>query len=146
MPYSKIFLHAVWSTKCRTPFLDTPQLRKKVWKHIFDNSREKGIKIDTINGYDDHCHCLFILDLNITVSKTLQLIKGEASNWINQEKLCPSRFEWQRQYFVVSVSPSHVDRVRRYIRNQEQHHRQRTFNEEYEEMIRKYGFEIQMDD
>jgi REP element-mobilizing transposase RayT len=69
------------------------------------------------------------------------LIKGESSFWINKNKLTIEKFEWQDEYFAVSVSESMLDKVRDYIKNQEEHHRKKTFQEEYDEFISKYGFE-----
>ena len=141
MPYIKVYIHFVWSTKNRDPFLDTPDLRKMVWQHIRENAREKNIFIDFINGYTDHCHCLVSLGVDQTIQKVMQLVKGESSFWINKEGLTKKKFEWQDEYFAVSVSESMIDKVREYIRNQEEHHKQRTFQEEYDEFISKYGFE-----
>ncbi len=77
-----------------------------------------------------------------TIAKTVQLIKGESSYWINKNNLCTEKFEWQDDYFAVSVSESGVDAVRKYIKNQEQHHSKKTFQQEYDEFIEKYGFKI----
>ena len=142
MPFIKIYIHLVWSTKNRYPFLDSKELRKKVWKHISDNAKEKGIYIDFINGYDDHCHCLISLGVDQTIQKVMQLIKGESSFWINKNKLTSAKFEWQDEYFAVSISQSVIDRVRNYIKNQEEHHNKKTFEHEYDELINIYGFEI----
>ncbi len=71
----------------------------------------------------------------------MQLIKGESSFWINKEKLTKEKFQWQSEYFAVSVSGSVIDKVRNYIKNQEIHHSKKSFQEEYEEFILKYGFE-----
>lgn len=71
----------------------------------------------------------------------MQLIKGESSFWINKNELTKSKFEWQDEYFAVSVSESIIDKVRNYIKNQESHHSKKTFQEEYDEFISKYGFE-----
>tara|TARA_R110000737_G_scaffold353433_2_gene405295 strand:- start:13835 stop:14065 length:231 start_codon:yes stop_codon:yes gene_type:complete len=71
----------------------------------------------------------------------MQLIKGESSFWINKNKLTQEKFEWQDEYFAVSVSESKLNKVRDYIRNQEEHHKRNTFQEEYEAFIIKYGFE-----
>jgi putative transposase len=68
----------------------------------------------------------------------MQLIKGECPFWINKEKLTKSKFEWANEYFAVSVSESILDRVRAYIDNQEEHHKKITFEQEYEDFIRKY--------
>ena len=136
MPYVKVKLHLVWSTKNRTPYLASPDLRKKVWEHIKDNSVAKGIFIEMINGYQEHCHCLISLGIDQSISKVLQLMKGESSYWINKNKLCRDKFEWQEEYFVTSVSESMVPNVREYIKNQENHHRSRTFSAEYDLLIK----------
>ncbi len=141
MPFIKVYIHFVWSTKNREPFLDLPKLRKKVWQHIRENAKEKNIFIDFINGYADHCHCLISLGVDQTIQKIMQLIKGESSFWITKQGLTEQKFEWQDEYFAVSVSESIVDRVRDYIKNQEDHHKHKTFQEEYDEFISKYGFE-----
>ena len=71
----------------------------------------------------------------------MQLIKGESSYWINKQNLLNEKFEWQDEYFAVSVSESVVDKVRNYIKNQENHHIHQTWEEEYNELIEKYGFQ-----
>lgn len=72
----------------------------------------------------------------------MQLIKGESSSWINKEGLCKVKFKWQREYYAISVSgyETSVERVRNYIRNQEEHHRKKSSQEEFDELILKYGF------
>ena len=119
----------------------TPAIRHQLWEHIRENAREKNIFIDFINGYSDHCHCLISLGIDQTMSKVMQLIKGESSHYINKENLCNGKFEWQDEYFAVSVSISALDKVRNYIKNQEEHHKVKTFQEEYEDFIIKYGFQ-----
>jgi len=141
MPFVKVYIHFVWSTKNRYPFLDNKELRTKVWKHIQDNAQKKGIFVDFVNGYADHCHCLVSLGVDQTILKVMQLIKGESSFWINKHGLTTEKFEWQDEYFAVSVSESMIDRVRNYIKNQEEHHKKKTFQEEYDELIIKYGFQ-----
>ena len=76
-----------------------------------------------------------------TIQKIVQLIKGESSFWINKNNLIAEKFDWQDEYFAVSVSESVVDKVRNYIKNQEEHHSKKTFEQEYDEFIVKYGFE-----
>lgn len=140
MPYIKVYIHCVWSTKNRIPFLHTKELRQQVWQHIRENGKKKGLYIDTVCGYADHCHCILSLGIDQTIQKTMQLIKGESSFWINKNSLTDERFEWQDEYFAVSVSESMIDKVREYILRQEEHHRTKTFQEEYDEFIRKYEF------
>ncbi|MBI5858374.1 MAG: IS200/IS605 family transposase [Sphingobacteriales bacterium] len=140
MPYIKAWFHLVWATKNRYPFL-TGDVKSKVFDHIRQNAKLKGIYLDCVNGYDDHIHCLVSLSTDQTISKVVQLIKGESSFWINKEKLCNEKFEWQDEYFAVSVSHSQVKRVREYIFNQESHHQKQTFQQEYDEFLRNYQFE-----
>lgn len=142
MPYTKVYIHCVWSTKNRIPYLDSPDLRKQVWMHIKNNAVEKNIFIDHISGYADHCHCLISLGTDQTIQKTMQLIKGESSFWINKNQLTDQKFEWQDEYFAVSVSESMIHKVREYIKKQEEHHLKKTFEDEYKEFISKYEFQI----
>lgn len=141
MSFARVFIHFVWSTKSRKKLLDTTELRNEVWRHVRENARKKGIFLDEIGGYSDHCHCLVSLGIDQTIQKTAQLLKGESSFWINRNKLVREKFEWQDEYFAVSVSESMLDRVRNYIRNQEAHHRKKSFQEEYDEFILKFGFD-----
>lgn len=120
--------------------MDSPVLRQKVWLHIKENVAKKGIFVDYVSGHRDHCHCLVSLGENQTLSKTVQVIKGESSYWINQNNLCKTKFEWQDEYYAVSVSQSIVKRVRQYIMNQEEHHKKITFTDEVDEFVAKYVF------
>jgi putative transposase len=139
MPYVKNWLHCVWGTKNRAKFLlgDT---KFDVINHIRENARVKGIYIDFLNGYTEHLHCLLSLNHDQSLSKVMQLIKGESSFWINKNSLIRYKFEWAEEYFGISISESHLPNVRGYIKNQEQHHRNKTWEEEYDELIDKYGF------
>ncbi len=141
MSFIKIYIHFVWSTKNRIPFLATPEIRQLMWNHIRENAKEKGIYVDFINGYSEHCHCLVSLGVDQTIQKVMQLIKGESSFWMNNQKLILDKFEWQDEYFAVSVSESIIERVRNYIKNQEQHHSKQIFEEEYNEFMTKYKFQ-----
>lgn len=141
MPFVKVYIHFVWSTKNRYPFLRSKELRQKMWNHIRENAREKNIFIDFVNGYSDHCHCLVSMGRDQTIEKVMQLIKGESSFWVNKNQLTKEKFEWQDEYFAVSVSESAIETVRNYIKNQEAHHSKKSFQQEHDEFISKYGFE-----
>ncbi|MBK9256088.1 MAG: IS200/IS605 family transposase [Saprospiraceae bacterium] len=140
MPFIKVYIHFVWSTKNRIPHLDSLDIRNRVWQHILDNARQKNIFIDHVNGHMDHCHCLVSLGADQTIQNVMQLIKGESSYWINKHHLTKQKFEWQDEYFALSISESMIEKVRAYIRNQEEHHKRVSFQEEYDELISKYGF------
>lgn len=141
MPFVKVYIHFVWSTKNRHPFLSTHDLRKTMWQHIHENARKKDIYIDFISGYSDHCHCLVSLGVEQTIKEIAQLIKGESSFWINKQQLCESKFIWQDDYFAVSVSESIIEKTREYIKNQEEHHKTISFMDEYNDFLVKIGFE-----
>jgi putative transposase len=141
--YIRIWIHCVWCTKKKIPFL-TKDYKNIIIDHIKSNAKEKGIYIDIINGDKNHINCLISLGLEQNISKVMQLIKGESSFWINKSKIIKIKFEWADEYFAVSVSMSHLRKVREYIKNQEIHHSRRTWEEEYNEFINKYGFQKMM--
>ena len=141
MPFVKVWIHFVWSTKNREPFLKD-EIRQKVFSHIRENAKEKNIYLDFIGGYVDQIHCLVSLGTNQTIEKIMQLIKGESSFWINKNHLCQTKFEWQDEYFAVSVSESVLESVRKYIANLEEHHKTNNFNEEFEGFMLRAGFQI----
>ena len=135
MSFVKVMIHAVWGTKNRHPFL-TNENRKIVVAHIKENAKDKELFIDTIDGYTDHLHCLFGLNADMSIAKALQLIKGESAHWINDQKIIKTKFGWADEYYAVSVSESDLPSVRKYINEQEIHHKKVTFAQEYEEFIR----------
>ena len=110
------------------------------------NGLKKEIMIDRINGHLDHVHCLFRLRNDQNISKVLQLIKGESAFWFNRSNLSSHKLVWQSEYFAVSVSESQVDAVRKYIENQETHHKSKTFDEEYQEFVDRFRFLIDPND
>ena len=99
-----------------------------------------------INGYHDHVHCLISLCTNQTIEKIMQLLKGESSHWINKNRLCEAHFGWQEEYFAASVSASNLPAVRAYIANQENHHRNSTFETEFKSFLERAGFQRFDDD
>ena len=139
MPYIRIWIHIIWTTKNRERII-TKQIKSKLLNHIRENAKTKNIFIDFINCEPEHVHATISLSSDQTISKVMQLIKGESSNWINKNKLVQGRFEWQDEYIAVSVSESMINKVRDYIKNQEEHHRRKSFAEEYDEFIAKYEF------
>jgi putative transposase len=134
MPFIRIWIHLVWSTKSKELIMP-PDIRKIIFSHIKENAKKKKIKLDCINGYTEHVHCLISLGASQTISKVAQLLKGESSFWINEAKITDSRFEWQDEYFAASVSESDLEKVRNYIKNQEKRHKNLSFDEEYESLI-----------
>ena len=130
MSWVRAWIHLVFSTKERIPYMGTHEVRRKIIVHIFQNAKEKEILIYSVNGYSDHLHCLFLLNRDQSISKVAQLIKGESAFWINKNKLLHDHFEWQDDYWAVSVGENDVQRVKKYIASQEEHHSKRSFSEE----------------
>lgn len=136
MALLKVWIHAVWATKHRYPFL-IPEIKDKLIQHILENAASKQIRIDAINGHLDHLHALIAVRPDKTIAETMQLIKGEAAYWMNKQQLTKLKFEWAVGYYAGSVSEDHLPRVRGYIRKQEQHHAITTFREDYERFLRE---------
>jgi len=141
MPFVKVYIHFVFCTKNRFPHLNSRDLRENVWDHIRKNAKKKDIFIDTVNGYQEHCHCIISMGIDQTMSKIMQLIKGESSYWINKNQFCKQKFAWQDEYFAVSISESDLETVRKYLWTQEEHHKHKSFNEEFDAYIKKHGFQ-----
>jgi REP element-mobilizing transposase RayT len=104
------------------------------------NARSKGIFIDRINGYEDHIHVLMLLKNENSISKQMQLLKGESAFWANKVELVSGGLEWSVKYFAASVSDGKLDIVRRYIDNQAIHHQKQTFQDEYQIFLDRLGY------
>jgi REP element-mobilizing transposase RayT len=144
MSYIKILVHCVWTTKNRTPLL-TDSIREKIIFHICENANKKGIYIDHINGYYEHIHALISMGGKQNISNIIQMIKGECSFWINKNKLINGRFEWQDDFYCGSIGMPQLEIIRKYIRNQFEHHKKNTFRDELERMIEEYLLEKKLD-
>jgi REP element-mobilizing transposase RayT len=134
MPYVRIWVHLVFSTKNREKLIFR-ELREKLIDHIKSNAKTKEIWIDSLNCTEDHVHVLISLGTEQSISKVAMLIKGESSYWINKNKLTRTKFEWQDEYFAISLSESLLKNVREYILNQEDHHKRKSFCDDYTELI-----------
>jgi REP element-mobilizing transposase RayT len=134
-------IHAVWGTKNNQNLISS-EVRPILIDHIRENAKAKGIFIDTLNSQPDHVHCLFALNADMALSKALNLMKGESSFWANKQHIINFHFGWANDYFAASVSDSQLNKVRDYIRNQDEHHRKETYTDEYNKFMNSYGFEI----
>ena len=140
MAQVRIWVHAVWGTKNREPILTNKNKRTDLFKHIKSYAKLKKIYLDFINGEADHVHCLISLACDQNIAQVMKLLKGESAHFANENKLFTPFIDWAEDYYAVSISQSQVVFVRNYIRNQEEHHRQKTFEEECAEFLVKYGF------
>jgi len=138
----KIWIHLVWTTKKRIPYL-TEGIRKVVFKHIKENAKKKRIHIDFINGHKDHVHALISMRSQNSISEIAHLLKGESSHWINKNKFIRYKFAWQDEFYAASVCYSEINIVRDYIKNQESHHRVVSFDEEYRLLLKDIGLDLE---
>lgn len=137
--YVKVYVHFVWSTKNRDPFLDN-QVRPNVHRHILEYAQTKRISIDTIGVQKEHIHVFISMRSDQNIDDVAKLLKGESSHWINSENFIKPKFSWQRGFGAFSISPSHVEAVRSYINNQDEHHRKKSYIEEVADLLMKYGY------
>jgi putative transposase len=131
MSYVRIWVHVVFSTRNHEQYL-TSDLRSRLIDHIKVNCRNKEIFLDSIGGWSDHLHLLISLGREQNIARVMMLIKGESAHWINKQKLFRGKFYWQDDYYAISVSESQVQKVRAYIKKQEEHHRAVPFVKELE--------------
>jgi putative transposase len=138
--YSRCWLHLIWTTLDREPMLTKPAAAKAS-RFLSGYAFEKGIymKINYVNR--EHVHTLIDLPTSKSIEEVVKLLKGSSSHWINENRLLRGRFAWGRGYGAFSVSHSHANRVATYIANQEEHHRKKTFSQEFEIFVKKYGLE-----
>ena len=138
--YARLWTHLIWETLNREPVLDK-RTAAKASAFLNEYSLEKGIymKINYFNA--EHTHALIDLPTRYSIEDVIHLFKGASSHWLNRNRLIKGRFAWGVGYGAFSVSHSDVGRVARYIANQEEHHRKRTYSEEYAEFVKRYGLE-----
>jgi REP element-mobilizing transposase RayT len=144
MSFVRIWVHCVWTTYKRTPYLKE-EMRNDLIFHIRKNALAKGIYIDHVNGYEEHLHALISLASRQSISEVMQKIKGESSFWINKNKLTRTKFEWQDDFYAVSLGMPQMDNLRAYIRNQQQHHEKIAFQNELDLLIEEYKLQYMRD-
>ena len=140
---SKVYVHIVFSTKHRKPWLKEKNLQDELCAYtgtiLRDNVDSPAV---VINGVEDHLHALIQLSRKFAIMKVLQEMKVETSKWLKQQPGVGHEFAWQGGYGAFSVSESNVEQVVRYIRNQEEHHKRMTFQDEFRELCRRHGLEV----
>jgi REP element-mobilizing transposase RayT len=141
MSFVRIWLHCVWATKNRTPYLKDG-VRIEVLTHIIENSKAKNIHIDCINGHYQHLHALISLGSTQNISDVMHKIKGESSYWINKNLLTEPKFGWQDDFYCVSIGVPQLGTIRKYIHNQEGHHAIVNWEEEFDVLIKEGEMQI----
>jgi REP element-mobilizing transposase RayT len=142
--YSRVWLHLTWATLERRPLLFNGAAAK-LSGYLSQYATEKGIymKINYVNP--DHVHALVDLPTHLCIEDVMQLLKGGSSHWINESNLLPGKFGWGRGYGVFSVSQSGAAEVAKYIADQEEHHRKKSFGEELKQLVKRYELEWKED-
>lgn len=140
--FSQIHIHVVFSVQNRLSLI-SKQWEQRLYKYISGIIQNQGHKLIAINGMPDHIHILFGMRPNQSISELLRTIKSDSSRWINENKFVAGKFSWQEGYGAFSYARSEISNVAKYIENQELHHTQKTFIEEYITMLEE--FEIEFD-
>lgn len=135
--YTQITIHAVFAVKHRENFI-TRDWRDDLHKYIAGIITNKGAKSLAVGGWKDHVHILFGMPATICLSDFMSAVKASSSGWINEQQFIKGKFHWQDGYGAFSFSKSQRDVVIKYIMNQEEHHRTKTFKEEYLKMLNDF--------
>jgi REP element-mobilizing transposase RayT len=138
--YVSNLIHCVFSTKERRETIHV-DWRAQLWPYIGGIARKNGFQALAVGGTGDHLHALLSLPSTLSIAKALQLIKGGSSKWIHDS--CRARlFGWQDGYAAFSVSRSNLKATAEYVERQAEHHKRRTFEQEYLALLRKHGMPI----
>jgi REP element-mobilizing transposase RayT len=135
-----MYIQAVFAVKFRRAVIEK-QWRPELMSVIGNLINETGCKTIIVNGVEDHVHCFFALKPSICVSDVMKAAKAKSSKWVNDSGLLSERFEWQGGFGTFSYSRGHISNVYKYIENQEQRHRKKTFQNEYMKMLDKHGID-----
>jgi REP element-mobilizing transposase RayT len=134
------YLHITFSTKYREPLIDEA-IEEELFKYIGGICKNLECNPIKVGGYRDHIHILCVLSRKIALMKLLEEVKSHSSKWIKTKGDQYKNFYWQRGYGSFSVNPAEIDVVIRYIENQAEHHKKKTFQEEYVAFLKKYNAE-----
>jgi REP element-mobilizing transposase RayT len=133
--YVSGLVHYVFSTKDRCKCIGE-EMRPKLWAYLGGIARQNGMKALAVGGTDDHVHVLLSLPGTMPIAKAVQLLKGGSSKWMNEHS--GPEFHWQEGYGAFTLSVSHVDATVEYIRTQAEHHKKRSFEEEFIGFLKKH--------
>ena len=138
--YHQVYLQTVFAVKYRNAVLHS-KWRPDLFAVIGNLINETHCKTIIVGGVEDHVHCFLGLKPSVSISELMKTVKSKSSKYFNDNKLTLDRFEWQEGYGVFSYSQSHIDRVYKYILNQENHHKSKTFNDEYIELLQAFNID-----
>jgi putative transposase len=139
--FSQIYIHIVFSVKNREALI-LPEWEENLYKYTTGIIEKRGHKMLAIGGMPDHIHIFFGLKPAEAISDLVREIKKATNEYVKDQRLSPSKFDWQTGYGAFSYSRSHIDNVCKYILNQKKHHRQRTFEEEFFKILEDFEVEV----
>lgn len=139
--YTQLYVHVVFAVKGRANLISL-KWKEKLYQYITGIISNKNQKLMVINGMPDHLHILIGLKPDCNLSDLVRDIKANSSKWINENKFVPGKFEWQTGFGAFSVSQSQIQTVVNYIIHQEEHHKKKTFREEYIEFLNAYQIDF----
>jgi len=138
--FTSCLFHCIFSTKERRKSI-SPQLQERLWPYLGGIARDKGMKALAVGGVEDHVHMLLSLPATLGPAKAMQLLKANSSKWVHEKFPELDWFEWQEGYGAFSIGKSQVPATEAYIRNQAEHHRTMTFQEEFLAILQKHDIE-----
>src|SRR5262245_16250559 len=138
--YVSNLMHCTFSTKERYPFIDS-DLERRLWPYIGGIANENRMTPLAIGCTADHLHALLSLPGMMSFAKAVQLIKGGSSKWIHDTFARQKKFAWQEGYGAFSVSVSQLPKTIAYIKNQKEHHRRKSFEEEFIELLKRHAID-----
>ena len=142
MPQSFAFIpiHYIWSTKNRQPLIKS-EIEQELYKYLAGIFRGQDSKTISINGTQDHIHVLSLLSRKITIAKLVEEVKKCSSKWIKTKGKIYQNFYWQNGYAALGIGQSNIEALKKYIENQKEHHKKKTFQEEYIAFLKRYNIE-----
>lgn len=141
--YTQLHIQLVFAVKYRASVIH-PEWKDHLYRYMTGIIQQRGHKMLAINGMPDHIHIFVGWQPNESISDMMKWLKGDSSEWLNQQGYLKQKFRWQEGYGAFSYSHSHIDRVVQYIYNQEKHHAKQTFLQEYKKLLEK--FEVPYDE
>lgn len=139
--YTQLYIHFIFAVQNRTSLIQ-PDWEEELHKYITGIIQNKTHKMIAINSMPDHLHLFIGYQPNGAMSELIKVVKGESSKWIKNRGFVKGRFRWQEGYGAFSHSRSQIDRVYHYIQNQKEHHREKSFREEYLTLLKKFKIDF----
>jgi putative transposase len=136
--FTSSLYHCVWSTKGRQPVL-TPEIQARLWPYLGGIARANKTAALAVGGAADHVHILLSLSTTLTISRAIQLLKGNSSKWLHEEFEELRLFNWPEGYGAFTIGMSGLGDTKNYTATQSEHHRKKTFQEEFRSFLDKHG-------